>query len=140
MGPTLRAVIEHVREKTATAEEIAQLRDRSKSERRFAVVLTRPGRLAWWDTPVLAAPAPGGAVVMPLAMATCDLDRPVGLGATPFPLPLHFGHECVGEVLAVGEAVRMVRPGDRVAVPFQISCGTCLACRNRLTGLERAEN
>jgi threonine dehydrogenase-like Zn-dependent dehydrogenase len=71
---------------------------------------------------------------MPSAMATCDLDRPVGLGATPFPLPLHFGHECVGEVLAVGEAVRTVRPGDRVAVPFQISCGTCLACRNRLTG------
>jgi alcohol dehydrogenase len=71
---------------------------------------------------------------MPLAMATCDLDRPVGLGATPFPLPLHFGHECVGEVLAVGEAVRMVRPGDRVAVPFQISCGACPACRNRLTG------
>ena len=70
---------------------------------------------------------------MPSAIATCDLDRPVGLGATPFPLPLHFGHEC-GEVLAVGEAVRTVRPGDRVAVPFQISCGTCLACRNRLTG------
>jgi alcohol dehydrogenase len=70
---------------------------------------------------------------MPLAMATCDLDRPVGC-ATPFPLPLHFGDECVGEVLAVGEAVRRVRPGDRVAAPFQINCGAFAACRNRLTG------
>jgi hypothetical protein len=80
---------------------------RLRSERRgfTSVVLTRPGRLAWWDTTVPATPGPGGAVVMPLAIATCDLDRPVGLGATPFPLPLHFGHECVGEVLAVGEAV-----------------------------------
>ena len=35
--------------------------------------------------------APGGAVVMPLAMATCDLDRPVlRLARPPFPLPLHF--------------------------------------------------
>src|SRR4029453_10359837 len=99
-----------------------------------SVVLTRPGRLDWWDTPVPAVPAPGGAVVMPLAMATCGLDPPGGLGTTPFPLPLHFGHECVAEGLAVGEAVRTVRPGDRVAVPFQISCGTCSACRSRLTG------
>jgi hypothetical protein len=28
-------------------------------------------------------------------MATCDLDRPLMLGATPFPLPLQLGHECV---------------------------------------------
>ncbi len=39
-----------------------------------------------------------------------------------------FGHECVAEVLDVGDAVRTVRPGDRVVVPFQISCGTCVAC------------
>ena len=49
-------------------------------------------------------------------MTTCDLDPRLGLGANPFPLPLHF------EVCAVGEAVRTVRPGYRVAVPFQISC------------------
>jgi hypothetical protein len=49
-------------------------------------------------------------------VTTCDLDPRLGLGANPFPLPLHF------EVCAVGEAVRTVRPGYRVAVPFQISC------------------
>jgi len=71
-------------------------------------------------------------------MATCDMDRPLGLGATMFPLPLHLGHECVAEVLAVGEAVQSVHPGDRVVVPFQISCGVCRACRQGLTGNCRA--
>jgi len=125
---------ERTRRLVSVARDAIRERRHPTRPRMRSVVLTQPGRLDWWDTAVPAAPAPGGAVVMPLAMATCDLDRPVGLGATPFPLPLHFGHECVGEVLAVGEAVRTVRPGDRVAVPFQISCGRCLACRNRLTG------
>src|SRR6478735_1046358 len=42
----------------------------------------------------------------------------------PFPL----GHECVAEVVEVGDAVSAVAPGDRVSVPFQISCGSCGAC------------
>jgi alcohol dehydrogenase len=62
-------------------------------------------------------------------VATCDLDRPLMLGATPFPLPLQLGHECVAEVVMVGEDVRSVRIGDLVVVPFQISCGACGACR-----------
>src|SRR3954453_23211549 len=52
----------------------------------------------------------------------------MGLGATPFPTPLAFGHECVAEVLHTGSDVERVRPGQRVVVPFQISCGACAAC------------
>jgi alcohol dehydrogenase len=99
-----------------------------------SIRLTSPGRLIWQDCPVPQLPGPYGALVRPVAMATCDLDRPLGLGAAPFPRPLQFGHECVGEVLAVGDDVRAVLPGDLVAVPFQISCGTCAACRTELTG------
>jgi alcohol dehydrogenase len=73
-------------------------------------------------------------VVRPIAIATCDMDRPIGLGMTPFPMPLHFGHECVAEVLRVGDAVRDFAPGERVVVPFQISCGHCAACRAGRTG------
>lgn len=43
-------------------------------------------------------------------------------------MPLCFGHECVAEVLSVGDRVRTVAPGDRVVVPFQISCGECAMC------------
>lgn len=38
------------------------------------------------------------------------------------------GHEFMGEVLEVGEDVKHLRPGDRVVVPFTISCGHCHFC------------
>jgi alcohol dehydrogenase len=94
-----------------------------------ALRLAPGARLAWEDVPVPPGPGPGEAVVHPIAVATCDLDRQILLGAAPFPLPLHVGHECVAEVLAVGEGVLGVWPGMRVVVPFQISCGACSACR-----------
>lgn len=97
-------------------------------------LVVRPGgRLEWRGVPAPPPPGPSEAVVTPLAVATCDLDRPLALGATPFPLPLRLGHECVAEVLSVGEYVRSVRPGQRVVVPFQISCGACPPCRSRRT-------
>jgi alcohol dehydrogenase len=38
------------------------------------------------------------------------------------------GHEMVGEVVEVGEEISNVRRGDRVIVPFQLSCMTCAPC------------
>ncbi|GAA0320377.1 glutathione-dependent formaldehyde dehydrogenase [Actinoallomurus spadix] len=42
------------------------------------------------------------------------------------------GHEFMGEVVEVGPEVHDLRPGDRVVVPFPISCGSCWACENEL--------
>ena len=39
------------------------------------------------------------------------------------------GHECMGEVVEVGSAVKNLRKGDRVVVPFTITCGECEQCR-----------
>src|SRR3954451_5357387 len=38
------------------------------------------------------------------------------------------GHEPMGIVEEVGSEVAELRPGDRVVVPFNISCGTCFMC------------
>jgi threonine dehydrogenase-like Zn-dependent dehydrogenase len=38
------------------------------------------------------------------------------------------GHEPMGIVEAVGSQVTHIRPGDRVVVPFNISCGNCWMC------------
>ncbi|MFI9383453.1 zinc-dependent alcohol dehydrogenase [Kutzneria sp. NPDC052558] len=38
------------------------------------------------------------------------------------------GHEPMGVVEEVGPEVTAVRPGDRVVVPFNVSCGTCFMC------------
>jgi threonine dehydrogenase-like Zn-dependent dehydrogenase len=42
------------------------------------------------------------------------------------------GHEFMGEVVEVGSAVRELKVGDRVVVPFPIACGQCWACRHEL--------
>jgi threonine dehydrogenase-like Zn-dependent dehydrogenase len=38
------------------------------------------------------------------------------------------GHEPMGIVEEVGASVTHIRPGDRVVVPFNISCGACWMC------------
>jgi threonine dehydrogenase-like Zn-dependent dehydrogenase len=39
------------------------------------------------------------------------------------------GHEFMGDVVEVGSEVRKHKVGDRVVVPFMISCGNCYFCR-----------
>lgn len=45
------------------------------------------------------------------------------------------GHEFVGEIVAAGSAVTRFRVGDRVIVPFPISCGACWYCKHELWSL-----
>jgi threonine dehydrogenase-like Zn-dependent dehydrogenase len=92
------------------------------------------GRYAWRDAPDPEITAPGQALVRPLAVACCDLDVAVVHGRLPMPPGHAVGHEGVAEVVAVGDEVTRVRAGDRVVVPFQISCGDCRECRRGVTG------
>jgi threonine dehydrogenase-like Zn-dependent dehydrogenase len=45
------------------------------------------------------------------------------------------GHEFMGEVVDVGPEVTNLQPGDRVVVPFTISCGSCFFCNRDLWSL-----
>ncbi|MEA2687253.1 MAG: hypothetical protein QOE93_2448 [Actinomycetota bacterium] len=42
------------------------------------------------------------------------------------------GHEAMGEVLEVGPSVTHIAPGDRVVIPFNVSCGWCLQCQDQM--------
>ena len=87
-GQRLGRLADAVRDHTAQ-------RWRPSRARMRALAVDPSGRLGWRDVPAPPPPGPYGALVRPVAAATCDLDRPLALGATMFPLPLHLGHECV---------------------------------------------
>src|SRR6202789_3796230 len=87
-----------------------------------------PGRYGWRAVPDPEITAPGQALVKPLLVACCDLDVAVARGAAPLPPGYAVGHEGVAEVVAVGDSVSGFRAGDRVVVPFQLSCGPCREC------------
>jgi alcohol dehydrogenase len=121
-GQRLRRLADAGRDRLS--ERVRPIRRRMR-----ALVASPGGRLRWRSVPTPPPPGPEGAVVRPIAIATCDMDPLIALGASPFPLPLQLGHECVAEVLAVGQDVATIQPGQRVVVPFQINCGSCPACQ-----------
>jgi threonine dehydrogenase-like Zn-dependent dehydrogenase len=45
-----------------------------------------------------------------------------------------FGHEFIGIIDEIGPDVQSLKVGDRVIVPFNISCGECYFCRKGLFG------
>jgi threonine dehydrogenase-like Zn-dependent dehydrogenase len=94
---------------------------------------TGPNTLEWRDAPEPSLDSDESALVRPLAVATCDLDSLIVTGKSPFPPPFPIGHECVAEVLEIGDAVGSVTAGERVSVPFQIACGRCEPCRRGRT-------
>src|SRR5512146_2821469 len=49
--------------------------------------------------------------------------------ARTIPVPMHVGHEYVGEIVAVGQEVRGFEIGDRVSGEGHVTCGFCRNCR-----------
>jgi threonine dehydrogenase-like Zn-dependent dehydrogenase len=98
------------------------------------LTFVEPGNVEFREMPAPRIENGQQALVRPLAVSRCDLDFVFARGKAPVPGPFALGHECVAEVLEVGDMVRGVTPGDRVIVPFQISCGECDRCRRGQTG------
>ena len=68
-----------------------------------------------WNELELGAPGPGQALVEQRAVGVNFIDVYHRTGAYPAPLPAGLGLEAAGQVIAVGDGVSEVAPGDRVA-------------------------
>jgi threonine dehydrogenase-like Zn-dependent dehydrogenase len=79
---------------------------------------------------------PNDAIVKITRTAICGSDLHLYHGYIPTMEPGDIlGHEFMGEVVEVGSAVKRLKTGDRVVVPFTIACGTCDFCKNQLWSL-----
>jgi alcohol dehydrogenase len=98
------------------------------------LTFVEPGVVEWREVPEPKLEGPGEALVRPIVVANCDLDRMIIEGRFPVPGGFALGHEFIAEVVETGDEVATVRRGEHVVVPFQISCGVCERCRRGLTG------
>lgn len=76
---------------------------------------------------------PTDAVVRVVASCICGSDLWPYRGIRPTAEPRRIGHEMVGIVEKVGDAVSRVSPGDFVIAPFYICDNACANCRNGMS-------
>ncbi|GHF80452.1 Zn-dependent alcohol dehydrogenase [Streptomyces thermodiastaticus] len=76
----------------------------------------------------LPAPGPGQVRVRLAAAGVCHSDLSLSNGTMRVPVPAVLGHEGAGTVVATGEGVTHVAPGDAVVLNWAPSCGSCPAC------------
>lgn len=98
------------------------------------LTFVQPGHVEWREVPDAQLLSGIEALVRPLVVGRCDLDVGFVRGQVPMQPGSPIGHEMIGKVVDVGDAVHRVRPGQIVIVPSQISCGTCRNCRRGFSG------
>jgi threonine dehydrogenase-like Zn-dependent dehydrogenase len=83
---------------------------------------------------------PRDAIIKVTACAICGSDLHIYDGTIPaMQRGDVLGHETMGEVVEVGTDNKKLKIGDRVVVPFTISCGECFFCRRGFfSGCERS--
>ena len=98
----------------------------------LATVLYGKGDVRVEERPDATLLTPTDAVVRVVAACVCGSDLWAYRGITTVDEPRPVGHEFVGIVEQVGEAVQDLTVGDFVVSPFNASDGTCNACRDRV--------
>ncbi|HWA15409.1 MAG TPA: zinc-dependent alcohol dehydrogenase [Gemmatimonadales bacterium] len=75
---------------------------------------------------------PGDVIIRVTRAAICGSDLHLYDGYNPAMKKGDIlGHEFMGEVVEVGTAIRKLKRGDRIVVPFNIACGACFYCNRQ---------
>ncbi|EPR69134.1 alcohol dehydrogenase catalytic domain-containing protein [Cyclobacterium qasimii] len=95
-----------------------------------AAVFHKPGQIQVdnVDDPSLIDPT--DVILKVTSTAICGSDLHILSGAVPQEGNMIMGHEFMGIVEEVGKGVKKLKKGDRVVVPFPLSCGHCFFCNH----------
>ncbi|MFG1673483.1 zinc-dependent alcohol dehydrogenase family protein [Micromonospora sp. NPDC049282] len=100
-----------------------------------ALVYGGPGEKSWSEIPDPTIAGPRDAIVRVDAVTICGTDLHILGGDVPEVQPGRvLGHEAVGTVVAVGDGVANLTPGDRVLASCISACGVCRYCRDGVYG------
>ena len=98
-----------------------------------AVVYRGPRQVSVDEVPDARTEKPTDALVRVTATNICGSDLHMYESRTDFEEGRVFGHENVGEVIEVGDAVDKVKVGDMISAPFNVACGHCRNCEEQRT-------
>src|SRR4051812_10281132 len=98
-----------------------------------AIVCKRPNEVSVETVADPKIESPTDAIVRITSAGICGSDLHMYEGRTPASGDMRLGHENMGVVEEVGDAVNSIRTGDRVVMPFNIACGSCFNCARGFT-------
>lgn len=99
-----------------------------------ALVYNGPRNVSVMKVPDPQIQQPTDVLVKITSTNICGSDLHMYEGRTNVERGKVLGHENLGAVIEVGKAVVRVKVGDRVCLPFNISCGFCKNCERGWTG------
>ena len=98
-----------------------------------ALVYHGPGKKTWEDVPDATIQDPTDVVVHVDTTTICGTDLHILQGDVPAVTDGRvLGHEAVGTITEVGDAVTSFKVGDRVLVPAITRCGRCEYCQRNM--------
>ena len=99
-----------------------------------ALVYNGPCDVQVKDMPDAKIEKPTDVLVRITTTNICGSDLHMYEGRTEMEAGRILGHENMGEVIEVGNAVQRIKVGDMVCLPFNIGCGFCENCERGLSG------
>jgi glutathione-independent formaldehyde dehydrogenase len=99
-----------------------------------AVVYKGPFEVAVENVPDPVLRHPNDVIVRVTSTCICGSDLHMYEGRTAAQPGIVFGHENMGIIEEAGSAVKTLKVGDRVVMPFNVACGFCKNCQRGFTG------
>jgi glutathione-independent formaldehyde dehydrogenase len=99
-----------------------------------ALVYNGPRDVQVREVPDAKIERPTDALVKITSTNICGSDLHMYEGRTDMEKGKVLGHENLGQVIEVGNAVDRIKVGDWVCLPFNVACGFCKNCERGLTG------